>query len=93
MKIKQVAVRLYGVPARKKAKQLLALALAVLMLNPGTGYGLAAHAQETAQETKSIQAFATLPAEVASQQLAAGATAADINLPTTLAATVAGLAR
>lgn len=95
MKIKRMAVHLNGNAVRKKAKQLLALSLAVLMLNPGTGYGLAAHAQETVpaatQEVKSIQAFAPLPAEIASQQLAAGATAAEIQLPSTLAATVAVL--
>jgi len=95
MKIKRTTERLGSGSAQQTAKRVLALALAVLMLNPGTGYGLAAHAQETApvaaQEVKSIQAFAPLPAKITSQQLAAGALVTDIKLPTTLAATVAVL--
>ncbi len=95
MKIKRMTERLGSGLAKQTAKRVLALALAVLMLNPGAGYGLAAYAQETlpavTQEVKNIQAFAPLPAEIASQQLAAGAPATDIKLPTTLAVTVAVL--
>lgn len=46
MIIKQMAERLNSFPGRKKAKQLLAVTLAVLMFNPVTNYGVTAHAQE-----------------------------------------------
>ena len=84
MKIKQMAERLNSVSARKKAKRLLAVTLAVLMVNPVTGYGVAA----SAQESEPITAFAELPGEIASQQLAVGAEESDIHLPDTLAVTV-----
>ena len=84
MKIKQMTERLNSVPVRKKAKQLLALTLAVLMVNPVTGYGLTAHAQEA----KTITAFAKLSSQITTQQLAVGAEESDINLPNTLNVTI-----
>ena len=79
MEIKQMAERLNSVPVRKKAKRLLAAALAVLMVNPITGYGVSAHAQEV----KAITAFTELSGKIASQQLAVGAEESDIYLPDT----------
>lgn len=84
MKIKQMAERLNSVPVRKKAKQILAVTLAVLMVNPVTGYGITAHAQES----ETITAFAKLSSEIATQQLAVGAEESDINLPDTLSVTL-----
>ena len=84
MKIKQMAERLNSVPVRKKAKRLLALTMAVLMVNPVTGYGVSAHAQEA----ETITAFAKLSSEIATQQLAVGAEESDINLPETLSVTL-----
>ena len=69
MKIKQMTERLNSVPVRKKAKRILALMLAVLMVNPVTGYGVTAHAQEA----QTITAFSELSGKIASQQLAVGA--------------------
>jgi uncharacterized repeat protein (TIGR02543 family) len=84
MKIKQMTERLNSVPVRKKAKRILAITLAVLMVNPVTGYGVTAHAQET----HTITAFSELSGKIASQQLAVGAEESDINLPDTLNVTV-----
>ena len=84
MKIKQMAERLNSVPVRKKAKRLLALTMAVLMVNPVTGYGVSAHAQEA----ETITAFAKLSGEIATQQLAVGAEESDIHLPDTLSVTI-----
>ena len=84
MKIKQMAERLNSVPVRKKAKRILAVTLAVLMVNPVTGYGLTAHAQEA----KTITAFAKLSSQITTQQLAVGAEESDINLPNTLNVTI-----
>ncbi|WP_180951076.1 S-layer homology domain-containing protein [Marasmitruncus massiliensis] len=84
MEIKQMAERLNSVPVRKKAKRLLAVTLAVLIVNPVTGYGVSAHAQEA----ETITAFAELSGEVASQQLAVGAEESDIHLPDTLEVTI-----
>ena len=85
MKIKQMAERLNSVSVRKKTRQLLALTLAVLMVNPITGYGVSAHAQEV----ETITAFAKLSSEIASQQLAVGAKDSGIQLPDTLNVTIA----
>ena len=84
MEIKQMAERLNSVPVRKKAKRILAVTLAVLMVNPVTGYGVSAHAQEA----ETITAFEKLSSEVATQQLAVGAEESDINLPDTLSVTL-----
>lgn len=84
MKIKQMAERLNSVPVRKKAKRILAITLAVLMVNPVTGYGVTAHAQEMG----TITAFGNLSSEIATQQLAVGAEESDINLPDTLSVTL-----
>lgn len=84
MKIKQIAERLNSVPVRKKVKRILALTLAVLMMNPVTGYGIAAHAQEV----ETITAFAKLSNQITIQQLAVGAEESDINLPETLSVTL-----
>ena len=84
MKIKQMAERLNSVPVRKKAKRILAVTLAVLMVNPVTGYGVSAHAQEA----HTITAFSELSGKIASQLLAVGAEESDINLPDTLNVTV-----
>jgi len=84
MEIKRMAERLNSVPVRKKVRQLLALTLAVLMVNPVTGYGVAAHAQET----ETITAFAKLSSEIASQQLAVGAKDSGIQLPDALNVTI-----
>lgn len=84
MKIKQMAERLNSVPVRKKAKRILAVTLAVLMVNPVTGYGVTAHAQEA----ETITAFGNLSSEIATQQLAVGAEESDINLPDTLSVTL-----
>lgn len=84
MEIKQMAERLNSVPVRKKAKRLLAVTLAVMMVNPITGFGVAA----SAQESEIITAFAELSGEVASQQLAVGAEESDIYLPDKLDVTI-----
>ena len=84
MKIKQMTERLNSVPVRKKAKRILALMLAVLMVNPVTGYGVTAHAQEV----ETITAFAKLSNQITIQQLAVGAEESDINLPDTLNVTL-----
>lgn len=84
MEIRQRAERLNSVPVRKKAKRLLALTMAVLMVNPVTGYGVSAHAQEA----ETITAFAKLSSEIATQQLVVGAEESDINLPDTLSVTL-----
>ena len=84
MKIKQMTERLNSVPVRKKAKRILAVTLAVLMVNPVTGYGVVAHAQEVG----TITAFGNLSSEIATQQLAVGAEESDINLPDTLSVTL-----
>ncbi|GLC79399.1 S-layer homology domain-containing protein [Lacrimispora brassicae] len=84
MKIKQMTERLNSVPVRKKAKRLLAITLAVLMVNPVTGYAVTAHAQEMG----TITAFGNLSSEIATQQLAVGAEESDINLPDTLSVTL-----
>ena len=84
MKIKQMAELLNSVPVRKKAKRLLAMTLAVLVVNPVTGYGVTVHAQET----ETITTFAKLPSEITTQQLVVGEEESDINLPDTLGVTV-----
>lgn len=84
MKIKQMAERLNSIPVRKKAKRILAVTLAVLMVNPVTGYGVSAHAQEA----HTITAFSELSGKIASQLLAVGAEESDINLPDTLSVTL-----
>ena len=56
MEIKRMAEQINSVSVRKKAKRLLAAALALLMVNPITGYGVSAHEQET----EIITAFAQL---------------------------------
>lgn len=84
MKIKQMAQHLNRVPVRKKAKQLLAVTLAVLMVNPVTGYSVSAHAQEV----ETITAIAKLSGEIATQQLAVGSEESDIQLPDTLDVTI-----
>ena len=80
MEIKQMAERLNSVPVRKKAKQLLAVTLAVLMVSPVIGNGVAVHAQES----EIVNDFAELTGEIVSQQLAVGAEESDIRLPDTL---------
>ena len=84
MKIKQMAQHLNSVPVRKKAKQLLSVTLAVLMVNPVTGYSVSAHAQEV----EMITAIAKLSSEIATQQLAVGSGESDIQLPDTLDVTI-----
>lgn len=84
MKIKQMAECLNSVSVRKKAKRILALTLAVLMVNPVTGYGATAHAQEA----ETITAFAKLSGEIATQQIVVGDKETDINLPDTLDVTI-----
>ncbi|WP_283610635.1 S-layer homology domain-containing protein [Faecalispora anaeroviscerum] len=84
MEMKQIAERLNNVPVRKKVKQLLAATLAVLMMNPVTGYGTIVHAQEAGI----ITAFAELSGEISGQQLAVGAKESDIHLPDTLEVTI-----
>ena len=84
MEIKQMAERITSVSARKKAKRLLAASLAVLMINPVTGYGVAAQARES----EIITAFAELPGEITAQQLKVGAAESGIRLPDTLDVTV-----
>ena len=84
MEIKRMAEHINSVSVRKKAKRLLAAALAILMVNPATGYGVAAYAQET----EVITAFAQLSDGIATQQLVVGAEESDIHLPDTLNVTV-----
>jgi len=84
MEMKQMAERINSVAVRKKAKRLLALTMAVLMVNPVTGYGVSAHAQEA----ETITAFAKLSSEIATQQLVVGSEESDINLPDTLDVTL-----
>ncbi len=84
MEIKQMAERLNSVPVRKKVKRLLAVTLAVLMVNPVTGYGVSA----SAQESETITAFAELSGEIITQQLEVGAEESDIHLPDTLDVTI-----
>ena len=80
MKLKQIAERLNCINVTKKAKQLLAVTLAALMMNPVTSYGVAIHAQEV----ETITAFEELSGEIASQKILVGAEESDINLPDTL---------
>ena len=80
MEIQQMAERITSVSARKKAKRLLAASLAVLMINPVTGYGVAAQARES----EIITAFVELPGEITAQQLEVGAAESGIRLPDTL---------
>ncbi|WP_250229827.1 S-layer homology domain-containing protein [Anaeropeptidivorans aminofermentans] len=84
MEIQQMAERITSVSARKKAKRLLAASLAVLMINPVTGYGVAAQARES----EIITAFVELPGEITAQQLEVGAAESGIRLPDTLDVTV-----
>ena len=84
MEIKRMAERITSVSARKKAKRLLAALLAILMINPVTGYGVAARAQES----EVITAFAELSGEIRAQQLAVGAEESEIRLPDTLDVTI-----
>ena len=84
MEIKRMAEHINSVSVRKKAKRLLAAALALLMVNPITGYGVSAHEQET----EIITAFAQLSDGIATQQLPVGAEESDIHLPDTLNVTV-----
>ena len=70
--------------SQKKVKRILAATLAVLMVNPITGYGVSAHAQEA----QTITAFSELSGKIASQQLAVGAVESDIQLPDTLNVTI-----
>ena len=80
MEIKQMAERITSVSARKRAKRLLAVSLAVLMINPVAGYGVAA----MAMESEIITAFAELPGEITAQQLEVGEAESGIRLPDTL---------
>lgn len=84
MEIKQMVERITSVSARKNAKRLLAASLAVLMINPVTGYGVAAQARES----EIITAFAELPGEITAQQLEVGAEESEIRLPDTLDLTI-----
>ena len=84
MEIKRMAEHINSVSVRKKAKRLLAAALAILMVNPATGYGVAAYAQEA----EAIIAFENLLSGIAAQQLTVGAEESDIYLPDTLNVTV-----
>ncbi|WP_028828972.1 S-layer homology domain-containing protein [Proteocatella sphenisci] len=69
---------------KQMIKRLLAATLAVLMLNPVTGYGVS----DYSQDTKSITAFAELSSKIASQQLAVGTQESEIMLPDTLSVTL-----
>ncbi|WP_180270762.1 S-layer homology domain-containing protein [Sporanaerobium hydrogeniformans] len=84
MKIKRMAKPLKSVSIIKKAKRLLAVTLAMLMVNPLTSYGATTYAQEA----KIITAFAKLPTEIANQQLTVGMEETDIRLPDTVDVTI-----
>ncbi|HEX3075881.1 MAG TPA: hypothetical protein VHQ24_03315 [Lachnospiraceae bacterium] len=80
MIMKRIPERLSIVPVRRKAKQLLAVTLSFILVNPFTGYGAFVHAKEV----ETITAFTELSDEIANQQLAVGAEESDIQLPNTL---------
>ncbi|HEX3076453.1 MAG TPA: hypothetical protein VHQ24_06290, partial [Lachnospiraceae bacterium] len=84
MEMKRVTERWNSVPVRRKAKQLLAITLSVILVNPFTGYGAFAKAKEV----ETITAFTELPDEIANQQLVVGEEESDIQLPDTLNVTV-----
>jgi hypothetical protein len=84
MLMNRITERLRSVPVKKKAKQLMAVTLSVILVNPFTGYGAFIHAKEV----ETITAFTELSDEIANQQLAVGAVESDIQLPDTLNVTV-----
>ncbi|SMP57829.1 hypothetical protein, partial [Anoxynatronum buryatiense] len=86
MTIKSMSRCLKSTSFQQKAKQMMALTLAVLMATPATGYGFSAHEQQV----ETITAFAQLTGEITSQQLAVGARESDIHLPNTLGVTISG---
>lgn len=89
MKIKQMAERLNNISVRKKAKKLLALTLAVLIINSVTGYSVAAQTPEAqTPEAQAITGFAKLPVDITAQKLALNAEESQIHFPHTLEVTI-----